>query len=303
LVLLLALTFGGLAGAQTPGTFSTHVGVTQWNVDVTEDETACGSSGLKMANYVLSIQHNSEIADVGNWGHGPARGTFYDNRLRMPARSIPDGSGTSDLHAFDLLFTEGCRSFNGSYRWDYRDSYTQCSGTTTLKGRRMDAGGCPTVVSQVVATTLREQIAQARTDPDDRSRESRYKEILAKDPKNFWANWDLAELKKKQGKYGEFFQYFDQATTNEDIYPKTREKLKDEVLKRFNLSKYPAERTSPILRMVRQEADGWNGGIIFNENVPKEAAADKPKWYIKLWRSFSRYAHTIVSDIAGLPEG
>lgn len=273
-------------------TFEDYVGVTQWRVDVTENDTDCGAEAPTTASYAIAIQHNQIAADVGSWGHGKVQGSFTGNTLSMPGRTIPDGAGTSKLSGFDVTFASDCSSFYGSYSWVYSDSTGGCSGSTTLRGTNVDKTGCPAGQGQKSKT-----IAEIRAERDDARKERLYWDVLAQDPKNFWANWDMAELKKKQGKYGEFFKYFDNAAGNENIFQDTREKLKAAAAERLRLSEYPTAHTVPLLGVLKNELDNWQGGLVFNVDVPKEEAVSK-WWNIKYWTSLAPNASDIVYMIA-----
>lgn len=284
-------------------TWDTYEGVTQWKVDVTEDETDCGGS-VETESYAVAIQHNLEIADVGNWGHGKTRATFSSNKLSFTARSIPDGVGTSDLSSFDLAFTANCLGFSGKYNWYYEDSFMDCSGTTQLEGTRQDDDKCPGEEEQPAEEpgfVVIDMVVDARAELDNTQKESIYNEILANDPDNFWANWDMAELKKKQGNYEEFSEYFNAAVSNENIFEETREELKEVELERLHLSDFPTATTSPLLRIEQDELENWNGGLIHNVYYPKEEAEDTKKWSWKFWTIQVPDSYEIINDIVGLP--
>ena len=282
-------------------TWDTYQGITQWRVDVTEDETGCGADAPTTDSIAVSIQHNLEIADLGNMGHGNSRGAFIGNTLSIPSRTIPDGKGSSKLYAVDLAFTPDCLSFSGKYPWDYEDSEYQCSGSTTLRGKRLDGKDCPGVPQGAKEEELKQKLVDIRAASDNTIKENSYKEILTKDPKNFWANWDMAELKKKQGSYDEYLKYVDMATTNENIDPETRQELKKGAANRLHISDFPTATSSPILRVEMDELNNWNGGFIYNVNVPKEAA-NKETWKMKIWTVFNRYSQNLLNDAVGLPK-
>lgn len=235
-----------------------------------------------MKSYTVVIQHNHQIADIGDMGHGKTLGVFTGNKLTLPARTIRDGTGSSKLSVADVDFFPDCSGFVGYYTWQYADSSMSCSGNTKVWGKRLDGKGCP-AVAQKSAEQQRQELADIRANPDIASKERRYKEILEKDPKNFWANWDMAELRKKQGNYNEFFNYFNKAASNENIFADTREKLKKEEARRLRLSEFPTAGKSPILRIEQGELDNWWRTPIYNVNVPKEVAAGKG-WGITIWR-------------------
>ncbi|VVB67552.1 Uncharacterised protein [Candidatus Norongarragalina meridionalis] len=142
LVLLFILFLPQMVTAQSTFTFGTYVGITHWSVTVSDDETDCGT-GIATDVREVIIQHDMQIADVSDWGDGPARGTFLGNTLSMPGRTVTDGTGTATLSAFDLVFSSDCSSFTGSYTWDYYDQDKCCKGSASLSGTRIDANGCP----------------------------------------------------------------------------------------------------------------------------------------------------------------
>ncbi|MBI4344611.1 MAG: hypothetical protein HY555_03385 [Euryarchaeota archaeon] len=250
-------------------------------MDVKDDETGCGGGDV-MKSYDVVIQHHRQTVDIGDMGHGKTQGFFTGNWLTMPARTIRDGAGYSKLSVADLDFFSDCSRFVGYYTWQYADSSMSCSGNTKVWGKRLDGKGCP-AVAQKSAEQQRQELADIRANPDIASKERRYKEILEKDPKNFWANWDMAELRKKQGNYNEYFSYFNKAASNENIFADTREKLKKEEARRLRLSEFPTAGKSPILRIEQGELDNWWRTPIYNVNVPKEVTAGKG-WGITIWR-------------------
>ena len=298
LVFVFGLLLSQTVSAQTPAwwTWENYEGVTRWHVDVKDDETGCGGGDV-MKSYTVVIQHNHQIADIGDMGHGKTQGVVKGNKLTMPARTIRDGKGYSKLSVADVDFSDDCSGFVGYYTWAYADSSMSCSGNTKVWGKRLDGKGCPTAV-QKSAEQQRQELADIRANPDIANKERRYKEILEKDPKNFWANWDMAELKKKQGNYNEFFNYFDKATSNENIFQDTREKLKKEEAKRLRLTEVPTAGKSPILRIEQGELDNWWRTPIYNVNVPKDEATDKGRGYIKFWRLLDPGSYDIVNKAA-----
>ncbi len=297
-VLILSLLFLPIVSAFT---WEDYEGTTQWKVAVTEDESDCGGS-TKTESYGVSIQHSKQIAEVGNWGHGKTTGAVTGNKLSIPSRTIPDGVGSSYLSDFDITFTSNCMGFDGEYRWDYEDSYMECSGTTKLIGTRDDDDKCPGAEEEEDLFVVAEEIAEARANEDLSQKEKTYDEILAKDPTNFWANWDMAEVKKKQGKYEEFLDYIDQAASNENIFEEIREELKKEAAKSVHLSEYPTPEKSPILRIEMDELNSWNGGLIHNVNFPKEEATNTNIWNIKVWSIYTNAQSDFIYNLAGIEQ-
>ena len=294
-VLIFSFVFILLLQTISASTFENYVGSTEWRVDVTEDETGCGGS-MTTKSVALYIQHNKQIADVGNWEHGSAKGAFIGNKLSLPGRTIRDGVGNSKLSEFDLTFTNDCSSFSGKYGWDYADSYSRCSGYTSLRGTRIDGKGCPEEAEQTEELKTK-KIADIRMEQDNAVKENDYNDILEKDPKNFWANWDMAELKKKEGKYDEFLKYLDKATSNEKIYKETREVLKKEGANSLHLSEFPTRDKSPILRIELEEVDKFDHVFVHELKVPKDE--NNEKWHFKIWRLLYPESYEVLNDAAG----
>ena len=345
-----------------------YVGTTQWQVEVTIDDTACGAEQPTITLYTISIQHNLKTANMGNLGHGEVTGTFTGNTLSIPSRTIPDGQGTSKLSGYDVTFNPDCSGFSAKYYWDYSDSQSQCSGSTTLYGLRTSGGTrtgsvcprsppppgsvvvIPPVEPQPVTPQLQTRIVNARTDLDNAAAlrkeivkieaevkssdercstqmtgkvvsslcqkylykneqlekaelkvVSQYQDILKVDPNNFWANWDMAELLKNQKNYDAYFEYFDRAASNKNIFESSHNELKKKAAKDLGFSEFPTTRSS-MMRKITDETNDWQGGSIYGVNVPKDASADKQTWQIKLYTVFSPNSHNVVNDIVGLPK-
>jgi|GEM_PF-5020540 len=116
------------------------VSVANWHVTVTEDDSACNGVG-STNNYDITIQRNATNGIMGDVGHGPVTGTYIGTTLHIESRTVPDGSGTSTLSAYDVVFSADCSTFNAQYSWDYSGPDGDCSGTTTLAGTNDQ--GCP----------------------------------------------------------------------------------------------------------------------------------------------------------------
>lgn len=119
---------------------ASNVSVTNWHVTVTEDDSAC-QGGTYSNTYDITIERNDTVGTMGDIGHGPVSGTFEGNTLHIAARTVPDGSGTSKLSSYDVVFSADCTTFNAEYSWDYTGPDGDCSGTTKLAGTNPD--GCP----------------------------------------------------------------------------------------------------------------------------------------------------------------
>lgn len=270
-----------------------YEGVSRWSLKITENEQGCGGD-VETDTRTIDIKHNFKTADVGDFGHGEESGTFAGNVLSAPDRTIRDGSGMAKLIDLAFVFDADCLGFEGKYSWDYWDSRQQCSGWTNVVGTNLDKR-CP---EQTKLTT----IMDIRKDPVQTSREAQYAARLKENPKDFWANWDMAELKKKQGNYDAYFRYFDDALSNEKITPDTREKMKVQQLELLHLTERPSPAKSPILRMEGDELKNWKGGKLYDTNYPKPAVFDFESFKLKLWAKISPKGEDIVNKVVGVPE-
>lgn len=261
-------------------------GVTRWNVRVSEDETRCGGQ-IKTKSLQAYINHIGRVAQIGDLGHGPAAGSVMGNIVTFPGRGIPDGSGTSQLSSFRLTFSADCSRFDAIYGWDYKDQYMSCSGTTSWQGTRADAPGCPWQGQAQDPTT---EIKQWR------SEEERLQSALAKNPKDFWANYDMAEFKKKHDNFKEYFNYLNRATSNEKVFAKTRNTLKEEARKQFGLSQYPSPDAVPLLRTAQEEVA--QGGAVWNVNFPTPPADHVQRLRFMLWHSLMPNSDKIIRELA-----
>lgn len=140
---LLTMPFAQTTASPSTFTWENYKGFSQWRVQVTLDDTACGAESPTTASRDLTITHDLKNVNLGDLGHGPVTGTMTGNILHLPARTIDDPPGSSVLSAFDATFASDCSSFSARYRWDYTSQYQQCSGTTSYRGTRTGASGCP----------------------------------------------------------------------------------------------------------------------------------------------------------------
>jgi hypothetical protein len=72
--------------------------------------------------------------------------------------------------------------------------------------------------------------------------EGEYQAILAKDPTNFWANSDMAQLRKSQGIWDGndgYFAYMDKALSNTNIAADTAKTIRDDIVAQYNLATWP----------------------------------------------------------------
>jgi len=111
--------------------------------------------------------------------------------------------------------------------------------------------------------------------------EAKYTAILDKDPKNFWANWDMAELKKAQGNYQEYFSYTSKALSNRDISRDTQQQVKKTVAGGLGLSEFPTTDNSYFIRRMSTDAAAIQS--VYGIDVGKGEADTEPLRIFAFW--------------------
>jgi hypothetical protein len=111
--------------------------------------------------------------------------------------------------------------------------------------------------------------------------EAKYTAILDRDPKNFWANWDLAELKKAQGNYQEYFSYTNTALSNKDISMYTQQQVKKTVAGGLGLSEFPTTDNSYFIRRMSTDAAAIQS--VYGIDVGKGEADTEPLRIFAFW--------------------
>lgn len=131
--------------------------------------------------------------------------------------------------------------------------------------------------------------------------ESSYRKILNKDPDNFWANWDMAELEKSKGNYKAYFDHFDRAASTLDT--NTNNVMKKKVANDLGLSEFPEIVRSPIVKKISDDAHNFEGRSIYDILVKKDDLSNWEKFKMKLQAVFDskNFVHNAVNEIVGLP--
>jgi hypothetical protein len=111
--------------------------------------------------------------------------------------------------------------------------------------------------------------------------EAKYNAILDRDPKNFWANWDMAELKKAQGNYQEYFSYTNKALSNRDISRDTQQQVKKTVAGGLGLSEFPTTDNSYFIRRMSTDAAAIQS--VYGIDVGKGEADTEPLRIFAFW--------------------
>ncbi len=288
--LIMTVIVALLVSTVVSASFQSYSGVTRWKVDVVDDETGCGDS-VNRDTRTVSIKHNYQVVSVSDLGHGPSSGTISRDVLSFPSRVISDGAGSSKLSAGEVIFSADCSSFSGGYTWNYKDSQMSCSGNTQMRGTRLDAVGCP---GSGTPNDIMTQISKIR------DTEKKIQEVLSRDSKDFWANWDMAEARKREGDYKEYFTYLNKAIQNDNIFADTKKKLKDEAQRQLGLSSYPTAESVPILRTVQDEVK--DGMVLYNVNFAKPKENNLARLRTMVWASLVPDSRGKLYELAGIKE-
>ncbi len=130
--------------------------------------------------------------------------------------------------------------------------------------------------------------------------EAEYDTILQADPGNFWANWDMAQLKKAQGQYDQYYAYIYTAAQNTHQFEGTENTgLEQAVADSMGLEKFPTVDDSVVLREESNEINPWNGGPVYGQNLPADLANNPPAEHFTLVTLFSSKIYSIVNSLGG----
>ena len=80
--------------------------------------------------------------------------------------------------------------------------------------------------------------------------EGQYQAILDKDPANFFANMDMAELKKSQGKLDDYIRYVNVALSNKNVAESTANAIRQDIMAKNNLGEWPTPSNSYTIAML-----------------------------------------------------
>jgi len=130
--------------------------------------------------------------------------------------------------------------------------------------------------------------------------ETQYDTILQADPGNFWANWDMAQLKKAQGQYDQYYAYIYTAAQNTHQFEGTENTgLEQAVADSMGLEKFPTVQNSAVLREESNEVNPWKGGPINGQNLPADISNNPPTEHFTLVTLFSSKIYSIVNTLGG----
>ena len=131
--------------------------------------------------------------------------------------------------------------------------------------------------------------------------EKEYDAILSRDPGNFQANWDLAQLKKSQGNWDEFFSDMNKALDNKDISLSTQLQIKSAIANSLGLSEYPTDTNSNFIH--RLNVDGNAVQAVYGINTQNQPATDPAVEPLKLFALFSKGSDAVTTVTVGNPQG
>ena len=92
-------------------------------------------------------------------------------------------------------------------------------------------------------------IAAAETKLD-----GQYQAILGKDPTNFYANMDMAELRKSQGRLDDYIRYVNAALSNPDVAAGTADAVRKDIMAKNNLATWPTPENSIVIATLGPDA-------------------------------------------------
>jgi hypothetical protein len=138
----------------------------------------------------------------------------------------------------------------------------------------------------------REKIAEL-----DQKTENELQAILVKDPYNYWANMDMAQLKKAQLKKDEYYQYLNTALDNPNVYPETAEELRQIIADQDKMIKWPSPSTSSAVSQADSEIPPIMKNLL-GQDLSKIYAESKEKAKEYLFATLCEKRCTFLTDSA-----
>ncbi len=123
--------------------------------------------------------------------------------------------------------------------------------------------------------------------------EGEYAAILAKDPDNFYANWDMAQLSKSQGKIDAYVQYINAALSNKNVAVSTRNEVRSNIAASMGEAELPTTQNSYLVRQVGIDGDAVQS--VYGIDVAGQKA-DKDTEGINLFAFFTS-GNTAVNTV------
>ncbi|MGB7788243.1 hypothetical protein [Methanoregula sp.] len=168
-----------------------------------------------------------------------------------------------------------------------RDSMTALNNYIFKHDRPGDLAGTPEI----------EQDKQVLADETNQIRalepklENEYAAVLARDPGNFWANWDMALLKKSQGNWDEYSIDMNTALSNKDIAQSTKEEIENNVAGSLGLSEFPTPQNSMVIHRMSNE--GSTVQSVNGANI-QQGTVDTTLWPQELYTLYAN-AKTVAN--------
>ncbi len=108
-----------------------------------------------------------------------------------------------------------------------------------------------------------------------------YEQILARDPTNYWANLDMSELERLQGNSHGFFNYFEHAATNKNVFEHTADVVEDQAATSMGLKEFPTPDKSKLVNKI-------SSNLKSDEPIGQETPSKSLKDY---WKAFKTAVH------------
>ncbi len=145
---LIFLVFFSFPFVSAQSIWGSSTGTTTWSVSVADDLRACGEDEVDKYTETVSIRIENGVSARATVHKQSTQGMLSGNTLSI-GRVGPfrDEGGYTTIPGAKIIFTADCSSFTSTYDWDYEGDFEdesgekyRCSGSTTINGRRTDAG-------------------------------------------------------------------------------------------------------------------------------------------------------------------
>jgi len=100
-----------------------------------------------------------------------------------------------------------------------------------------------------------------------------YQAILDKDPKNFYANMDMAELRKSQGRLDDYIRYVNAALANPNVAAGTADAIRQDIMAKNNLATWPTPENSIVIATLGPDARTASQSV-YGRDMQKDATGN-----------------------------
>jgi hypothetical protein len=147
-----------------------------------------------------------------------------------------------------------------------------------------DRPGDPTDKSEI------ERDKQQRDDEKNQVRalesklENEYGAVIARDPNNFYANWDMAMLRKSQGNWDDYFRYMNTALSNKDVALGTKAEIENTIASSLGLPEFPTPQKSMLIHRMSDEGSTVQS---VNGADTRQKTVDHTQWAQELYALYA----------------